>query len=102
MAPNEWVILAYEGVPAHRDLPIILPHTYTDYAPPRHCSDNPGRHLVSGNSKTYGNRNETKVLKISLRGTQQLLEALRRNIDSVTAAKCAKGYHFVQTYLPRC
>ena len=48
------------------------------------------------------NRNEVKALKTSLWGTQQLLEALRRNIDSVTAAKCAKGYHFVQTYLPGC
>ena len=48
------------------------------------------------------NRNEGKALKISLWGTQQLLEALLRNIDSVTAAKCVKGYHFVQTYLPRC
>ena len=30
------------------------------------------------------------------------LEALRRNIDTVTVAKCAKGYHFMQTDLPRC
>ena len=50
------------------------------------------------------NRNETKALKIPIGEfrTQQLLEALRRNIDTVTAAKCANGYHFVQTYLPRC
>ena len=32
------------------------------------------------------NRNKAKALKTSLWGTQQLLEALRRNIDSVTAA----------------
>ena len=50
------------------------------------------------------NRNETKALKIPIGEfrIQQLLEALRRNIDTVTAAKCANGYHFVQTYLPRC
>ena len=37
------------------------------------------------------NRNEANTLKISLWGTQQLLEALRTNIDIVTAVKCAKG-----------
>ena len=36
------------------------------------------------------NRNEAKALKTSLWGTQQLLEALRRNIDSVNAAKCER------------
>ena len=34
--------------------------------------------------------------------TQQLLEALHRNIDTVTAAKCAQWYRLMQTYLPRC
>lgn len=34
--------------------------------------------------------------------TQQLLEALHRNIDTVTAAKSAQWYHFMQTYLPKC
>ena len=91
MDPNEWVILAYDGVPAHRDLrahsfpirtQIMLPLDIvatikTDISCPeiQRCMDN---------------RNEAKALKISLWGTQQLLEALRRNIDSVTAAKCAK------------
>ena len=53
MNPNEWVILEYDGVPARRDLPIPSPYV-PDYAPLRHCSDNQGRHLVSGNSKMYG------------------------------------------------
>ena len=34
--------------------------------------------------------------------TQQLLEALHRNIDTVTAAKSAQWYRFRQTYLPKC
>ena len=34
--------------------------------------------------------------------TQQLLEALHRNIDTVTAAKSAQWYRFMQTYLPKC
>lgn len=32
--------------------------------------------------------------------TQQLLEALHKNIDTVTAAKSAQWYRFIQTYLP--
>ena len=28
--------------------------------------------------------------------TTALLKALRRNIDIMTAAKCAKGYHFIK------
>ena len=53
MDPNEWVILVCDGVPAHRDLPIPSPYV-PDNAHPRHCSDNQGRDLVSGNSKMYG------------------------------------------------
>ena len=34
--------------------------------------------------------------------TQQMLEALHRNIDTVTAAKSAQWYRFMQTYLPKC
>jgi len=39
-------------------------------------------------------RNPTRGVR-----TQQLLEALRRNIDIIViAAKCAEGYHF----MPKC
>ena len=47
------------------------------------------------------NRNEAKAPKISLWDTQQLLEALRRNKDSVTAAKCANLKGTI-SYKPIC
>ena len=34
--------------------------------------------------------------------TQQLHEALHRNIDTITAAKNGQRYRFMQTYLPKC
>ena len=34
--------------------------------------------------------------------TKQLHEALHRNIDTITAAKSAQWYRFMQTYLPKC
>ena len=34
--------------------------------------------------------------------TQLLLEALNRNIGTITPAKCGQWFRFMQTYLPRC
>ena len=50
------------------------------------------------------NRDEARARRMPLRDfrTQQLLEALHRNIDTVTAAKCAQWYRLMQTYLPTC
>ena len=50
------------------------------------------------------NRNEAKFVGITrgISNAKSRFEALRRNLDTVTAAKCAKGYRFVQTYLPNC
>ena len=50
------------------------------------------------------NRDEARARRIPLGDfrTQQLLEALHRNIDTVTAAKCDQWYRLMQTYLPRC
>ena len=51
-------------------------------------------------------RDEARVRGIPLGEfrTQQLHEALHRNIDTITAAaaKSAQWYHFMQTYLPKC
>ena len=62
MDPDESVIFAYDGVPAHLDLAIPAPNVHILYFPSRHRgigfklseSDTQGRHLVSGNSKMYG------------------------------------------------
>ena len=50
------------------------------------------------------NRDEARARRMPLGDfrTQQLLEALHRNIDTVTAAKCAQWFRLMQTYLPRC
>ena len=50
------------------------------------------------------NRDEARARGILLGKfrTQRLLEALHRNIDTVTAAKSAQWYRFMQTYLPKC
>ena len=51
-----------------------------------------------------GNRDEAIARGIPLGEfrTQELLEALQRSIGTITPAKCAQWYRFMQTYLPRC
>ena len=50
------------------------------------------------------NRNEVRDrgIVLGVYHTQLLLEALERNVATITAAKCAQWYRFMQTYLPRC
>ena len=50
------------------------------------------------------NRDEARAGGIPLGEfrTQQLLGALHRNIDTLTAAKSAQLYCFMQIYLPKC
>ena len=52
--------------------------------------------------KRMDNRDEARARGMPLGEfrTQQLLEALHRNIDTVKAAKRAQWYHSMQTYLP--
>ena len=67
-------------------------------------SDTRGRHLESGNLKMY-NRNEGKALAIppaEFGNNNCSAWSSSQKHDIVTAAKCAKGYHFMQTYLPKC
>ena len=45
-------------------------------------------------------RDEARVRGIPLR--EFLHEALHRNFDTITAAKSAQWYRFMQTYLPKC
>ena len=112
MDPDKSVVFAYDGVPAHLDLAIPAPYVHSLCFPPRHRwkgfklseSDTKGRHLESGNLKMY-NRNEGKALAIPLAefGNNNCSAwSSAQKHDIVTAAKCAKGYHFMQTYLPKC
>ena len=54
--------------------------------------------------RRMNDRDEARVRGIPLGEfrTQQLHEALHRNIDPITAAKSAQWYRFMQTYLPKC
>ena len=73
MDPDKSVVFAYDGVPAHLDLAIPTPYVHSLRFPARHRwkgfklseSDTKGRHLESGNLKTY-NRNEGKALATPL------------------------------------
>ena len=110
--PGKSVVFAYDGVPAYLDLTIPAPYVHSLCFPPRHRwkgfklseSDTKGQHLESGNLTMY-NRNGGKAHAISLAefGNNNCSAwSSAQKHDIVTAAKCAKGYHFMQTYLPKC
>ena len=108
MDPDKSVVFAYDGV----DLAIPAPYVHSLCFPPRHRwkgfklsgSDIKGGHLESGNLQMY-NRNEGKALAIPLAefGKNNCIAwSSGQKHHIVTAAKCAKGYPFMQTYLPKC
>ena len=113
MDPDKSVIFAYDGVPADlRRFGHSRPIRTQLMLPPRHHwkgfklseRDTKGRHLESGNLKMY-TRHEGKALAIPLAevGNNNCSAwSSAQKYDFVTAAKCAKGYHFMQTYLPKC
>ena len=72
----------------------------------RHVCGQRGRNLTVTMAISPINRDEARARRMPLGDfrTQQLLEALHRNIDTVTAAKCAQWFRLMQTYifLPRC
>ena len=109
--------LMYDGAPAHRNPAIPAPITELKMLP--HYS--PFLNIVEQAisclkaaikadisrpeiQRRMDNRDEARARGIPLWEfrTQQLLEALHRKIDTVTAAKCAQWYRFMQTYLPKC
>ena len=63
-----------------------------------------GRNLTVTMAISPINRDEARARRMPLGDfrTQQVLEALHRNIDTVTAAKCAQWFRLMPTYLPRC
>ena len=114
MDPDKSVVFAYDEVRLHLDLAIPSPYVYSLCFPPQNPwksfklseSGTLGRHLASGNSNVYMyNRSERKALAISLaefgHNNCSTWSSAQRH-DIVTAAKCAKEYHFMQTYIPKC
>ena len=115
--PDESVIFVYDGAPAHRNPTIPAPNTELKMLPPYSPFLNIVEQAISSLKaaikadisrpeiqRLMDNRDEARARRIPLGDfrTQQLLEALHRNIDTVTAAKCAQWYRLMQTYLPRC
>ena len=101
--PEELVIFVYDGAQAHRNLAIPAPNTELKMIPPYSPSLNIFEQAISclkaaikadiscpEIQRRMDNRDQTRDGGIPLGEfrTQQLLEALHRNIDTVTAAKC--------------
>ena len=59
---------------------------------------------IGVNRSTARNRDEARNRGLALGHyrTQLLLEALNRNIGTITPAKSGQWFRFMQTYLPRC
>ena len=115
--PDESVIFVYDGAPAHRNPAIPAPNTELKMIPPYSPFLNIEEQAISclkaaikadlsrpEIQRRMDNRDEARARGIPLGEfrTQQLLEPLHRNIDTVTAGKSAQWYRFMQTYLPRC
>ena len=115
--PNEEVIFVYDGAPAHRNPVIPASNTELKMLPPYSPFLNIMEQAIGclkaaikadisrpEIQRRMDNRDEARAGGIPLGEfrIQQLLEALHRNIDTVTAAKSAQWYRFMQTYLPKC
>ena len=115
--PDEEAIFVYDGAPAHRNPVIPAPNTELKMLPPYSPLLNIMEQAISclkaalkadisrpEIQRRMDNRDVARAGGIPLREfrAQQLLEALHRNIDTVTAAKSAQWYRFMQTYLPKC
>ena len=110
------MIFVYDGAPAHRNPTIPAPNTELKMLPSYSPFLNIVEQAISSLKaaikadmisrpeiqRVMDNRDEARARRIPLGDfrTQQLLEALHRNIDTVTAAKCAQWYRLMQTYLP--
>ena len=115
--PDEEAIFVYDGATAHRNPVIPAPNTELKMLPPYSPLLNIMEQAISclkaalkadisrpEIQRRMDNRDVARAGGIPLREfrAQQLLEALHRNIDTMTAAKSAQWYRFMQTYLPKC
>ena len=115
--PDEHVIFIYDGAPAHRNPAIPGPNSELRKLPPYSPFLNIVEQAVSALKaaiKADISRPEIQVrmndraearrqgLALGNYRTQLLLQALQRNIGTITVAKCGQWFRFMQTYLPRC
>ena len=114
---DEHVIFMYDGAPAHRNPAIPGPNSELRKLPPYSPFLNIVEQAVSALKaaiKADISRTEIQVqmndraearrqgLALENYRTQLLLQALQRNIGTITVAKCGQWFRFMQTYLPRC
>ena len=115
--PGEHVIFIYDGAPAHRNPAIPGPNSELRKLPPYSPFLNIVEQAVSALKaaiKADISRPEIQVqmndraearrqgLALGNYRTQLLLQALQRNIGTITVAKCGQWFRFMQTYLARC
>ena len=115
--PDEHVIFIYDGAPAHSNPANPGPNTELKKLPPYSPFLNIVEQAVSALKaamkadisrpeiqEQMNNRAEARRQGIALGDfrTRLLLEALTRNIGTITVAKCGQWYRFMQTYIPRC
>lgn len=115
--PDEHLIFIYDGAPAHRNPAIPGPNSELGKLPPYSPFPNIVEQAISALKaaiKADISRPEIQVqmndraearrqgLALGNYRTQLLLQALKRNIGTITVAKCGRWFRFMQTYLPRC
>ena len=115
--PDEHVIFIYDGAPAHRNPAIAGPNSELRKLPPYSPFLNIVEQAVSALKAAIkadishpeiqvqmNDRAEARRQGLALGNyrTQLLLQALQRNIGTITVAKCGQWFRFMQTYLPRC
>ncbi|XP_048587420.1 uncharacterized protein LOC116615731 [Nematostella vectensis] len=115
--PDENVVLIYDGAPAHRNAVNPGPNTEIKMLPPYSPFLDPAEQAISCLKAAIkadisrpqiqadmNNRDEARNrgVPLGIYRTNLLLEALPRNINTITQPKCAEWYRSMQTYLPRC
>lgn len=115
--PDELAIFIYDGAPAHTNPAIPGPNTELRKLPPYSPFLNIVEQAISAlkaaikadisrpeQQQQMNDRAEARRRGMALGHyrTQLLLEALQRNVGTITAAKCGQWYRFMQTYIPKC
>ena len=115
--PDENVIFIYDGAPAHHNPVNPGANTELKKLPPYSPFLNIVEQAISSLKaavkadisrpaiqQEMNNRDEARNRGLALGHyrTQLLLEALNRNIGTITPAKSGQWFRFMQTYLPRC
>ena len=109
------MIFIYNGAPAHNNpaIPGSNSEHNTTIQPVSEHRRASSKYLKSSHKvdisrpeqqEQMNNRAEARRQGIALGNcrTQLLHQALQRNKDTITAAKCGQWYRFMQTYIPRC